>query len=215
MIAMSSSSLSPRLFRGAIVSLGASNLLDKAIVFQYNPDGITRTVTPKYSKTPEGTETFRFGGTPTEDISLTVEFDAIDHNYQHFEMSRLKFVEDVLQSVTPQLAALEALLYPSSAQVIENALLAERGELEIVPPIAPITLFIFGETKVLPVKITSCTITEQIHDANLNPIHAKVDIKMSVLTYTDLKYSKMAYALYQANHVAKEVMSLFALANSI
>ncbi|MCL1976755.1 MAG: hypothetical protein FWG55_01390 [Candidatus Bathyarchaeota archaeon] len=206
---MSSFPRSPRLLKGAIVCLDSSIAVPKYIIFQYNPDTISRTVTAKYSKTSEGTESLRFGGAPTEDISVDLEFDATDY-LEHPDVNPVA----VKQGITPQLAALESLLYPSSSQVIANEKLAAAGKMEIVPPMGPLTLFVFGANKVLPVKITKCAITEQAYDTNLNPIQAKVSLTMSVLTYSDLQHSKTGYSLYLANHVGKEVLSQFVVLNS-
>jgi hypothetical protein len=49
------------------------------IYFQYNPDTITRTLTPKHSK-PVGnsSETFRLEGVPSETITIDIELDTTD-----------------------------------------------------------------------------------------------------------------------------------------
>jgi hypothetical protein len=97
---------------------------------------------------------------------------------------------------------LETIIYPTSEQISNNASLAEQGKMEIVPPIGPLTLFVFGAKRVLPVKITQYQIQEQAYDTELNPILAKVTITMSVLTYTDLQQFQTATTT--PNHIIKE-----------
>ena len=91
--------------------------------------------------------------------------------------------------ISPQLSALEMLLYPKSALVIANTVLLAAGTIEIVPPEAPFTLFIWGAKRVLPVRLTSFTITEQAYDPSLNPIRATVNLGMQVLNYSDFPVS--------------------------
>ena len=208
---MSSFPRSPRLFKGAIIAIDDFILNSKVISFQYNPDTITRSLTPKHSKAQgSNAEAFRLEGAPDETINVDVELDATDQLE-----SPGKNLSTVLLGISPQLAALETIMYPSPSQIISNAALAKSGTKEIIPPVGPLTLFIFGATKVLPVKITKYDITEEAYDANLNPIRAKVKISMSVLTYADLQQSQLAYSLYQVNHVGKEVMAKLATLNSI
>jgi hypothetical protein len=207
---MSNFPRSPRLHRGAIVIIDAPSATPKTVYFQYNPDSITRTLTPKASKA-QGTnaEPFRLEGPPEEDIQVNVEMDATDQ----LEQPEQNFIT-VSQGINPQLSALETILYPKSSQVIANAALAMAGTIEIVPPTGALTLFVFGANRVLPVKITKYQITEEAYDTNLNPIRAKVTISMRVLSYADLQQSQMAYSLYQASHIEKEVSAQSASVSS-
>jgi hypothetical protein len=102
---------------------------------------------------------------------------------------------------------MEMLVTPSSASVIANAVLAAVGTIEILPPDAPITLFIWGPKRVLPVAIKELSVTEEAHDANLDPIRARVSLGMRVLTYADLSMFHPGYALSMAHQVAKEVLA--------
>jgi hypothetical protein len=187
------------------------------IEFQYNPDTISRTLTPKYGKSGNA-EAFRLEGEPEEVITVEIEFDATDQleqigtaimrarneeqqsNQTQISVEEPKPEEDFF-GVSPQLAALESIIYPTSEQISNNADLAKQGKMEIVPPIGPLVMFAFGERMVLPVKITQYQIQEQSYDSRLNPILAKVTITMSVLTYTDLKQLQRATT---ANHSIKE-----------
>jgi hypothetical protein len=121
----------------------------------------------------------------------------------------------VATGVNPPLAALEMLLYPKSATVIANAILAQVGNIEIIPPEAPMILFVWGPTRVLPVRISSFSITEEAFDTMLNPIRAKVDLSLYVLSYADLKVTDPGYTLFMAYQIAKEVMAVTNVVGSI
>ena len=198
---MSSFPGSPRLSKGAIEIIDTTGAVTpKFIFFQYNPDSISRTLTPKDSKQGDNnSEPFRLEGAPEETITVDIELDATDK----LEFPQQNFVT-VLLGISPQLAALETLIYPKVSRIMENELLAESGKMEIIPPVGPLTVFIFGIDRALPVKITQFSITEEAYDNHLNPIRAKVSISMKVLTYSYLQPSTIAYKLYQANHLIKE-----------
>lgn len=205
---MSSFPRSPYISKGVIEIIDPLTLASKSIQFQYNPDTITRTLTPKTKTQTGNTETFRLEDAPDEEITVDIELDATDQLEYPNENTVV-----VKQGINPQLSALETILYPPSDQIISNAALAEKGEMEIIPPAGPMTLFIFGTKRILPVRITRCQITEEAYDTTLNPIRAKVTIAMKVLTYTDLQRPSMAYSLYHINHVNKETAAELATTN--
>jgi hypothetical protein len=109
--------------------------------------------------------------------------------------------------VLPQLAALEMLLYPKSAYVIATEALALAGVVEVIPPSAPLTVLVFGSYRVLPVRLTEFSITEELHDPGLNPIHAKVSLGLRVLNYRDLGLISPGGGLFMAHQVVKEVLA--------
>src|SRR5262249_11712024 len=108
--------------------------------------------------------------------------------------------------IYPQLSALETLVYPKSPLVIANTVLLAAGTIEIVPPTAPLTLFIWGVKRILPVRITEFSITEEAYDPALNPIRAKASLGLRVLSYNDLSLSEPAYYMFLAHQVVKEAM---------
>ena len=194
---------SPRLIKGAIVGLDPVNPLASVIVFQYNPDTMTRRLEARSTgggDTSDRSEAFRLTGPPKETITLGIEVDATDQLEQANPLA-------VATGVSPTLAALEMLLYPKSVSVIANAALAQGGFIEIIPTEAPLTLFVWGPTRVLPVRLTGFSITEEAYDTLLNPIRAKVDLTLTVLSYVDLKITNPGYTLFMAHQIAKEVMA--------
>jgi hypothetical protein len=202
--------IAPRLIKGAIIGTDPVNPLASVVVFQYNPETLTRRVEARAtggSEWSDRSEAFRLTGPPRETISLNIEVDAADGLEAANPIS-------ALAGVYPPLAALEMLLYPKSKTVIANAGLAQIGNIEIIPPEAPMTLFVWGPARVLPVRITSISITEEFYDQLLNPIRAKVDLSMYVLSYADLKITHPGYTLFLVHQIAKEVLATTNVANS-
>lgn len=112
--------------------------------------------------------------------------------------------------VHPQLAALEMLLYPKSSVVIANTALTLLGTIELVASEAPLILLVWGAGRVLPVRLTAFSVTEQAYDANLNPLRARVDLELRVLSYSDLSVTNPGYHLFLAHQVAKEALATLA-----
>ena len=190
---------SPKLIKGAIVGLDLFNPIPSVIVFQYNPATLTRTLTPQaMAGQGAASEALRLQGAPKEDIQIDVEIDATDQ----LEKGA------VGAGIYPQLSALEMLIYPKSALVIANTALMAAGMLEITPPLGPFTLFIWGVKRVLPVRITSFSITEEAYDVQLNPIRAKVSLGLRVLNYGDFPVTHPGYYMFLAHQVVKEAMSV-------
>ena len=201
---------SPRLLKGAIVGLDPLNPLASVIVFQYNPDTLTRTLTAQTTGTSGGdrSEAMRLTSPPQETIKVDIELDATD------QLERGDGVATKL-GLSPALASLEMLLYPKSALVIANEVLAAVGVIEIIPPEAPLTLFIWGSKRVLPVRITEFSITEEAFDPALNPIRAKASLGLRVLSYSDLGLPSVGGALYMVHQVASEVMATISGAGNV
>lgn len=200
---------SPLLLKGAIIGVDKFNPLASIIIFQYNPESLTRTLTAQTTggETNQG-EALRLKGPPQETISLEVEIDATDQ-------LELANPVAVTMGIHPTLASLEMLLYPKSAVMIANEVLAAAGMIEIMAPEAPLTLLIWGPARVLPVRLTEFTITEEAFDTLLNPIRAKVRLGMRVLTYQDLGLTSVGGALFMVHQVAKEVMAMVGSVGSV
>jgi hypothetical protein len=192
---------SPKLLKGAIIGVDLYNPLASVVVFQYNPESLTRRLTARAANpNPARGEALRLSGPPQEAINLTVEIDAADQLERSDAMARAL-------GLYPTLASLEMLLYPKSETVIANEVLARVGVIEVIPPEAPLTLFVWGPKRILPVRLTEFSVNEEFFDPDLNPIRAKVTLGMSVLTYHELGLLSVGGALYMANQVAKEVMA--------
>jgi hypothetical protein len=211
---MTGLSRSPRAARGALVAIDPANPLASIVVFQYNPDEMTRTLQARASGGGAGVsggardEALRLAGAPIETITLSVDIDAADQLEQGNPLAGAL-------GIYPQLSSLEMLLYPKSAVVIANTVLALAGTIELVPPEAPLTLLIWGIKRVLPVRLTQFSITEQAYDPGLNPIRARVALGLRVLSYSDLPLTNPGYYVFLAHQVTKEVMATIGSAEAI
>ena len=197
---------SPRTLRGAIVAIDPVSPLSRLVIFQYNPDEVTRTLRPRAAPSEEQTgvaDAHRIWGAPVESVSMTVEVDATD---------QLETGDPIaaVSGIAPQLAALEMLLYPSSARVIADTALLLAGTIELLPPSGPLTVLVWGPARAVPIRLESLTITEQAFDPGLSPTRASVQLSAQVLSYNDLPVSDPGYALFLVHQVIKETMATVA-----
>lgn len=191
----------PRVISGAIVGIDPTDPKPLVIIFQYNPDSLSRTLQPQMgAEGGDRTEALRLKGAPVETIKVDVELDAADQLERNDRTAR-----DV--GLYPVLSALEMLVYPRAQRIITNTQLLALGTIEILPPVAPLTVFVWGPKRALPVKLTEFSITEEAHDVRLNPIRAKVSLGLRVLSYNDLPIGHPGYSLFLTHQVAKEAMA--------
>lgn len=193
---------SPRLLKGGIALLDPdSGAVRRIIILQYNPDTLTRSLQIKGVGGEGGdrSEALRLSGPPVETIKLDAEIDATD---------QLEFPDQNPNAgqfgIHPQLAALETIVYPTSAQIQQNISLAQSGTLEITPMEAPLTVFVWSKNRILPVRLTELSVTEEAFDPALNPIRAKVSLGMRVLSVNDLLPTHKGASLYLAYQQQKE-----------
>lgn len=192
---------SPLVTRGMIIGIDPFNPVSSIIRFQYNPDTMTRTLAARGAGDgADKGEMLHLKGPPRETMAVEIEIDAADK----LEAGDGLTTEN---GITPQLSALEMLIYPKSALVIANAVLSAVGLVEIIPASAPLTIFAWGPRRSVPVRIDGMTITEQAFDPKLNPIRASVKLTMTVMTYQDLGLLSVGGALFMTYQVQKEVLA--------
>ena len=196
---------SPRVLKGGLVLLDPErgNVL-RIIVLQYNPDTLTRSLQTQGMSGESGDrlEALRLKGPPVETIKLEAEIDATD---QLEHPDRNPAAVDL--GIQPQLAAMETIVYPSAAQLQQSESLALSGTIEIAPLEAPLTVFVWSRNRVVPVRLTDFSITEEAFDPSLNPIRAKVSLGMRVLTVNDLGPNHRGGSLFKAYHQQKETLA--------
>jgi hypothetical protein len=192
---------SPRTLRGAIVAVDPKGPPSRIVIFQYNPDEVRRSLEPAGEAGGGGSDVNRAWGAPSESITMTVEVDAADQLAAGDPLAGTV-------GILPQLSVLEMLLHPGSVQVIANTVLLAAGTIEILPIELPMAVLVWGPARVLPVKITGLSITEQAFNPGLAPLRASVDIGAKVLTYDDLSVTEIGYGLYLAHVVAKEALAV-------
>ncbi len=198
---------SPKLIKGGIVLVDPQTLapiLDGVvpggiIALQYNPDSISRTLQAAAvgGDGHDRSEAMRLKGPPTETIKLDAEIDATDQLDKNNSIA-------AEHGIQPQLAVLEMLVYPTSRQIDDSRSLAASGVLEILPMQTPLALFIWSKSRIIPVRITEFSITEEAFDSELNPIRAKVSLGLRVLNMNDLGFDHRGSDLFSRYHREKE-----------
>jgi hypothetical protein len=194
---------SPKLLKGGIVLLNPdSGVPIQIVVLQYNPDTLSRTLQAQGIGPEPGDrlEALRLKSPPIETIKLEAEIDATDQLETAVPMASTF-------GIYPQLAALEVMIYPTSAQLNDNSSQSQKGVLEIAPMEAPLALFVWSRLRVLPVRLTEFSITEEAFDPNLNPIRAKVSLGMRVRTVNDLGFAHKGGNLFMAYLQQKEQLA--------
>jgi hypothetical protein len=199
---MTSVPISPRLLKAGLVLIDPrSSAVRRVVTLQYNPDTLSRTLqTQSVSPASEGgnrSEALRLKGPPIETIKLDAEIDATDQ----MEVGDPQTAQTGIQS---QLAALETIVYPPSDQLIGNNALARSGTLELVPMQSFLTLFVWSKSRILPVRITDFSVTEEAFDPQLNPIRAKVSLSLRVLSVDDLGFDSKGGSLFMIYQQQKE-----------
>jgi hypothetical protein len=180
-------STSPKVIKGGLVVIDpATGAVRRTIALQYNPDTITRSYQVQGVGGEGGSERaqpFRLKGPAIESIRVEAEIDATDALEQPDQNANT-----VRFGIAPQLAALEALVHPTTAELETLGGLSRSGTLEILPPEAPLVLFVWSANRVVPVRVTEFSITEEAFDPQLNPLRAKVSLGLRVMTTDDLGF---------------------------
>jgi hypothetical protein len=200
MVTMTTFPGSPRLLKGGLVLINPdTSAVQHIIPLQYNPDTLTRTLQVKGVGAEGGdrSEALRLKGPAVETLRIEAEIDATDQ-------LELADTQTTQLGIHPQLAALEGIVYPTSNQLLSNNSLAQSGTLEIAPMEAPLTLFIWSKNRILPVRLTDFSITEESFDPSLNPIRAKVSLGMRVLSVDDLGFNHRGGNLFMSYLQQKE-----------
>jgi hypothetical protein len=186
--------------KGALVEFMPTFLpipMPNVIVFQYNPETMTHTWTQPESAGHAGTVTsnpLAVKGMPGESFSFTIAMDAND---EIADGSAPTAALAQASGIYSRLAALEMLLYPTGAPStllgtvsagITAALtgVATDPVRQVPQSVMPVTLFIWGPGRIVPVRVTGLTITERLYDSALNPTHAEAQLALRVLTPAEL-----------------------------
>jgi hypothetical protein len=182
-----------------------TSAVQSIIALQYNPDTLTRTL--QIQAMPGGqdgvrVDALRLRGPAVETIKLEAELDATD---------QLEFPKQnpnaVKYGLHPQLAQLEMLVNPSVETLEADDSMANAGTLEIIPLEQPLTLFVWSKSRVVPVRLTEFSITEEAFDPNLNPIRAKISLGLRVLSVDDLGFQHPGGRIFMTYLTNKEQLA--------
>jgi hypothetical protein len=202
---MSSFPGSPLLLRGGLVQVDPdTGTVLRSIPLQYNPDSLTRTLEVQASGAQSGdrSEALRLRGAAVEKIKFEAEIDAterLDDPGGNRDTVKL--------GIQPELAALESLVHPRADDLQANDALAGSGVLEVLPLEAPLTLFVWSKFRIVPVRVTNLSVTEEAFDVALNPIRAKVALELRVLSVDDLGFGHRGGTLFMAYLRNKESLA--------
>jgi len=197
---------SPSVIKGGIITMDPdTSAVQSVIALQYNPDSLSRTLQIQAVQGgQDGTrvDALRLRGPAVETIKLEAELDASD---------QLEFPDKHPNAVQfglhPQLAQLEMLINPTVETLLADDAMASVGTLEIIPLEQPLTLFVWSKSRVVPIRLTDFSVTEEAFDPNLNPIRAKVSLGMRVLSVDDLGFSHPGGHLFMSYLTNKEQLA--------
>jgi hypothetical protein len=198
---------SPKLLKGGIVLVDpAGGALLRVISLQYNPDTLTRTLAVQSAGGEGGaanqSQALRLKGNPVETMKIEIMLDATDQ-LEHPESNPVV----VRHGLHPELAVLEALVYPRSADLLANDRLAGSGTLEVLPIEMPLCLFVWSRSRIVPVRVTDLSITEDAFDVDLNPIRAKASLGLRVLSVDDLGFGHRGGGVFMSYLQGKEALA--------
>ncbi len=196
---------SPKTLNGGFILMDADGkTVLRTVAFQYNPDTLTRTLTPRGAKIDAGDrlEGLRLVGPPIETLKLDIELDATDR-LEHPANNP----ETVQNGIAPELADLETIIAPATNDMIAANNLTQTGTLEVLPLPSPLVLLVLGTNRTLPVRITDCSIVEEAFDPRLNPIRARVSLGLRVLSIDDLSFGTKGAELFMAAAKRREKLA--------
>ena len=223
--------------KGALVELvsGISGSVPNVIIFQYNPETLRHTLAQALAPAaPTGQATanaLAVGGVPTETFSFSLSLDATD---QIADRDPRVSGEAIENGIYARLAALELLMYPvggsgstsgGSSGGTSGGGTSGGGEDRRPTPASqlPVVLFVWGTGRILPVRVTSLSITEKLYDEKLNPTSAEAQLELRVLTPDDLRsvpgrlgeLATAAYAYSQGQRTSRAASNLGATERNV
>lgn len=202
---MTSFPRSPKTLKGGFILMDSEGKqVQRTIAFQYNPDTVSRTLTPRAAAGDAGDrlEALRLTGTPVESMKIDIELDATDRLERPGDNP-----ETVANGIAPELADLEMMISPASADLESANRLALTGTIEVLPLPSPMLLLVFGANRTLPVRISDFSIVEEEFDVNLNPIRARISLGLRLLSIDDLAYGSKGAELFMVALKRREQLS--------
>lgn len=169
----------------AVFNPDDTTLMSSFIPFRFNPEALTRQLALEQAQgggagaTPgaQGEQgpgergADASSGTLKETFSVLLRFDLA-------ERVEAKSTLPLEYGVMPEIAALEELLYPVES---ETEAPSDGSEPVRARGRRPLVLFIWGERRVVPVKITGMAIAETFFNGKLYPVRAEIEVGLEVL----------------------------------
>lgn len=213
-----------KLVRGALVQLieDVIAFIPNIVIFQYNPEKITRSLTP-YN--PQGSAN---GGraraapdaqpfNPEEKISFTLHLNA-NEGLSAFNPITMA------TGVASRIAALRKMVRPTSGLLsdIKGSAMALKNKTSssLTRPSQPITFLVYGPGLIVPVRITTFSVEENLHTALLYPHDASITMELLVLTpeqfcCSNIKFKDLAISAYNLTKLQEDTLALANIANGV
>jgi hypothetical protein len=215
---------SPRVEKGALVQLtpGLIGVIPNVIPFQYNPNKLSRTLTPWNPLQVDQTKRGAPSPTvqpfdPKETFHLTLEIDATDDLEDDKTVAKEVGIAD-------RLAALKKLTLPSDGLigdlVADVKSIVGKAAKQVVRPTVPVILFVWGAGRILPVRVTEFSVDETLFSPTLRPIQATVTLGLEVLTPDVFRCQrnlpeKLAVAAYNFTKLQDDALAVAHIANNV
>jgi hypothetical protein len=196
---------SPKLTRAGLVLIAPeSGAITRIVTLQYAAETLRRTLRAQAAEEAEGgrSQALRLSGPAVETITFDAELDATDQ--LEFPRENAATVE---AGIFPALSALETMLHPTVAQLERQSAQTRSGTLSIAPIETPLALFVWSRNRVVPVRLTDLSITEELFDPALNPIRARISLTLRVLSVDDLGFTHRGGGLFMAYLQGKEALA--------
>jgi hypothetical protein len=203
---------SPKITRAGLVLIDPdSGAVDRIITLQYAADSLKRQLQVQAVEDEQNrSQPLRLTGPAIETITLEAELDATDQ--LEFPKQNTDTVE---AGIFPALAAIETLVHPTIAQLERQNAQADSGGFTITPAETPLALFVWSHNRVVPVRVTDLSITEEFFDPTLNPIRAKISLTLRVLSVDDLGFKHRGSGLFMAYLQGKEQLAAKSVGGSL
>lgn len=206
--------------KGALVefasSFGAS--VPNVIAFQFNPETLRRTWTQPPANAAGG-HPLGVQGPPGEAYALTLLLDITDELAG--DPTSPGAMDALAGGLRSRIAALEMLMFPVAVAGQTPGAGSKPGKSSRSTPSAqvPAVLFVWGPGRILPVRITTLSITESLFDTLLNPTHSTVELGFRVMTPKELDkvtgpFKGIATAAYEYSQRQREALALFNLSTT-
>ena len=215
---------SPKFEKGALVQLvrGLLGVVPNVIPFQYNPEKLSHTLTTwnpfEVDQTQRGAQAPTVQPfDPKESFNLTLEIDATNDLEDDNPVAKRVGVAD-------RLAALKKLTLPTEGLigdlVASARALVGKAAKQAVRPTVPVVLFVWGPSRILPVRVTSFSVEETLFSPTLHPIQATVTLGLEVLTPDVFKCQRditadIAVAAYNFTKLQEDSLAAAHIANNI
>lgn len=208
---------SPNLVKGAIVQLieDIVGVIPNIIPFQYNPTKLSHQVTPwnpfEVDQTQRGSQAPNVQPfEPKHTITLELELDAADDLEDQDPVA-------ILVGISDRMAALKKLILPTQGLLGDlvasaQALIGGTGS-QATRPTVPVAFFVWGPSRILPIRVTSYSVEETLFSPTLHPLQATVSLGLEVLTPDVFKCqsslsSDLAIAAYNLTKLQEDALAI-------